>query len=45
VPGKVKNIDTGCVFGGKLTVLRYPEREFVSVPAKRIYTEPVRPIG
>ena len=29
------NIDTGCVFGGKLTALRYPEREFVSVPASR----------
>ncbi len=27
------NIDTGCVFGGKLTALRYPEKEFVSVPA------------
>ena len=26
------NIDTGCVFGGKLTALRYPEQEFVSVP-------------
>ena len=39
------NIDTGCVFGGKLTALRYPEREFVSVPAKKIYTEPLRPIG
>ena len=25
------NIDTGCVFGGKLTALRYPEKEFVSV--------------
>jgi protein phosphatase len=37
------NIDTGCVFGGKLTALRYPERELVSVPAARIYTEPVRP--
>ena len=37
------NIDTGCVFGGKLTALRYPEREFVSVPAKRIYCEPRRP--
>ena len=23
------NIDTGCVFGGKLTALRYPERELV----------------
>ena len=37
------NIDTGCVFGGKLTALRYPEREFVSVAAKRIYCEPARP--
>jgi diadenosine tetraphosphatase ApaH/serine/threonine PP2A family protein phosphatase len=39
------NIDTGCVFGGKLTALRYPEREFVSVPAQKIYTEPLRPMG
>jgi protein phosphatase len=37
------NIDTGCVFGGKLTALRYPERELVSVPAHRTYYEPVRP--
>jgi protein phosphatase len=37
------NIDTGCVFGGKLTALRYPEREFVSVPAKQTYCEPGRP--
>lgn len=37
------NIDTGCVFGGKLTALRYPENEFVSVPATRTYCEPVRP--
>src|SRR5690606_32195451 len=36
-------IDTGCVFGGRLTALRYPERELVSVPAKRVYAEPVRP--
>ena len=28
------NIDTGCVFGGKLTALRYPEREFVSRPGR-----------
>lgn len=32
-------IDTGCVFGGKLTALRYPERELVSVPAARTYYE------
>jgi protein phosphatase len=37
------NIDTGCVFGGKLTALRYPERELVSVPSRRTYYEPIRP--
>lgn len=37
------NIDTGCVFGGKLTALRYPERELVSVPAQRVYAQPARP--
>src|SRR5262249_32992795 len=37
------NIDTGCVFGGKLTALRYPELEFASVPAKQTYCEPARP--
>lgn len=37
------NIDTGCVFGGKLTALRYPEKELVSVPALRTYCEPARP--
>lgn len=33
-------LDTGCVFGGRLTALRYPENELVSVPAARVYTEP-----
>ncbi len=37
-------IDTGCVFGGKLTALRYPERELVSVHAKEVYYEPVKPL-
>lgn len=37
------NIDTGCVFGGKLTALRYPEREVVSVPAKATYYESRKP--
>jgi protein phosphatase len=39
------DIDTGCVFGGRLTALRWPERELVSVPAARTYYEPERPIG
>ena len=38
------NIDTGCVFGGKLTALRYPEREIVQVPARQVWCEPVRPL-
>ena len=38
------NIDTGCVFGGALSALRYPEREVVSVPAERSWYEPVRPL-
>jgi protein phosphatase len=37
------NIDTGCVFGGRLTALRWPERELVSVAARRTYAEPARP--
>jgi protein phosphatase len=39
------NIDTGTVFGGKLTVLRYPEREFVSVAAAMEYATPIRPFA
>ena len=42
---KTIDIDTGCVFGGKLTALRYPEEELVSVKARQIYCEPVRPIN
>ena len=38
------NIDTGCVFGGKLTALRYPELELVAVPAARTYCQPVKPL-
>nr|WP_263328313.1 bis(5'-nucleosyl)-tetraphosphatase PrpE [Neobacillus sp. Marseille-Q6967] len=33
------NIDTGAVFGGKLTVLRYPEMELVSVSSTMPYVE------
>jgi protein phosphatase len=37
------NIDTGCVFGGKLSALRWPEKEIISVPAMKTYAEPSRP--
>jgi protein phosphatase len=36
------NIDTGCVFGHRLTALRYPELELVSVPARHAYAAPPR---
>jgi protein phosphatase len=36
-------LDTGCVFGGKLTALRYPEKEIVCVPAERVWYEPAKP--
>ncbi len=36
-------LDTGCVFGGTLTALRYPEKEIVSVPAAEVYYEPAKP--
>jgi polynucleotide kinase-phosphatase len=38
-------LDTGAVFGGRLTALRYPERELVHVPALEQYYEPARPLG
>ena len=38
------NIDTGCVFGGNLTALRYPEKVLVSVPARDTYYEPAKPL-
>lgn len=37
-------LDTGCVFGGALSAMRYPEREIVSVPAEQVWYEPVRPL-
>ncbi|MEW2131756.1 polynucleotide kinase-phosphatase [Streptomyces sp. NPDC005435] len=37
-------LDTGAVFGGKLTALRWPEREVVDVPAERVWYEPARPL-
>ena len=46
VPHWVNNtmcLDTGVVFGGHLSALRYPEREVVQVPAERVWYEPVKP--
>jgi polynucleotide kinase-phosphatase len=37
-------LDTGCVFGGKLSALRYPEREVVQVDAERVHHEPAKPL-
>lgn len=42
--GNTLNVDTGCVFGGQLTALRYPERNLVSIPAQKVYAEPKRPL-
>jgi protein phosphatase len=36
-------IDTGCVFGGKLTAFRYPEKEIVQVNAAQEYYTPAKP--
>lgn len=38
-------LDTGCVFGGQLSALRYPERETVQVNARQTYYEPVKPLA
>ncbi|THA66227.1 polynucleotide kinase-phosphatase [Streptomyces sp. A0642] len=38
-------LDTGAVFGGKMTALRWPERELVDVPAERVWYEPVKPLA
>ncbi|MFE4642121.1 polynucleotide kinase-phosphatase [Streptomyces sp. NPDC056730] len=37
-------LDTGAVFGGRMTALRWPEREIVDVPAERVWYEPTRPL-
>ncbi|MEM9355074.1 MAG: metallophosphoesterase [Pseudomonadota bacterium] len=38
-------LDTGCVFGGKLTALKWPEREILSVTAREPYVKRFRPFG
>lgn len=37
-------LDTGAVFGGRMTALRWPERELVDVPAEQVWYEPVKPL-
>lgn len=37
--GRIVNVDTSCCFGGKLTALRFPEMELISVPARKVYFE------
>ncbi|MET9579964.1 polynucleotide kinase-phosphatase [Streptomyces massasporeus] len=37
-------LDTGAVFGGKLTALRWPEREIADVPAEQVWYEPTKPL-
>lgn len=37
-------LDTGAVFGGKMTALRWPERELVDVPAEQVWYEPAKPL-
>ncbi|MFJ5289249.1 polynucleotide kinase-phosphatase [Streptomyces sp. NPDC088348] len=37
-------LDTGAVFGGRMTALRWPERELVDVPAEQVWYEPARPL-
>ncbi|MET7370349.1 polynucleotide kinase-phosphatase [Streptomyces sp. NPDC005566] len=37
-------LDTGAVFGGKMTALRWPERDIVDVPAEQVWYEPVKPL-
>ncbi|MEV0620636.1 polynucleotide kinase-phosphatase [Nonomuraea sp. NPDC050404] len=38
-------LDTGVVFGGDLTALRYPERQIVQVPAEKVWYEPSKPLA
>jgi protein phosphatase len=37
------DIDTGCVFGWRLTALQWPERRLVQVPARKVHFKRSRP--
>jgi CBS domain-containing protein len=43
--GRTIDVDTGCVFGGRLTALRYPELELISVAAAGAPDGPPLPQG
>lgn len=43
--GRTVDLDTGCVFGGALTALRWPELETVGEPARRAYAARGRPLA
>jgi hypothetical protein len=36
-----KGLDTGCVYGGRLTGIFWPEAQWVSVPARRVWFDPI----
>jgi hypothetical protein len=36
-----KGLDTGCVYGRRLTALRWPRCELISVPARRVWYDPI----
>lgn len=37
-------LDTGCVFGGKLTAYQYPEKNILQVKALKQYYDPIKPL-
>ena len=38
-------IDTGCVFGGRLSALKWPEKELVQVKARKVHWASRKPLS